>query len=184
MRNLQEKVETNPYGRAFLTGLIIFILGTLFASNLSESALQNWLADLVRPVRNGLGLDQAWGVFSPDPRSTVYGLEAHIRYDDGSSQIWTWPKGDPFISEYRDYHWQKWSEQVRLDDQSGLWRPFAEWIARTHDRPNRHPTEVTLIRRWFDLNPPGTKPPHGPWQSFVYFTLQVNPALLAEGNGR
>jgi hypothetical protein len=184
MNDLQEKVESNPYGRAFITGLIIFVLGTLFASNLSQSALQGWVSDLVQPVRNGLGLDQAWGVFSPDPRSTVYGLEARIRYDDGAAETWTWPKNDPFISEYRDYHWQKYSEQVRLDDQSALWRPFAEWIARTHDRSDRHPVEVTLVRRWFDLNPPGTSPSHGPWQEFEYFTLQVGPSLLSAGGSR
>ena len=180
MRSLQEKLESDPLGRAVITGLIIFVLGTLLASNLPQSGLQSWIADLVRPVRNGVGLDQAWGVFAPDPRSTVYGLEGHITYDDGSTDVWHWHKGDPVISEYRDYHWQKWSEQARLDDQQGLWRPWAVWLARTHDRPSRHPREVTLVRKWFDLNPPGTKPSHGPLNSYEYFTLQVTAKILAE----
>ncbi len=155
------------------------MLLTLLASNLSQSGLQDWLARLVKPVRNGLGLDQTWGVFSPDPRSRVYGFEARIRYGDGTSEVWHWPRGDPLISEYRSYHWQKWAEQVRLDDESLLWRPFAEWLARTHNSTGRHPTDVTLVRRWFDLNPPGSHPSHGPWHAYTFFTLQVNPDLLA-----
>ena len=47
MRNLQEKLESDPLGRAVITGLIIFVLGTLLASNLPASGLQSWIADLV-----------------------------------------------------------------------------------------------------------------------------------------
>jgi hypothetical protein len=184
MRRLQERIENDQIGRAVITGLIIFILATLLASNLPDSPFQSWLDQLVSPVRDGVGLDQAWGVFAPDPRSTVYGLEANIRYDDGSTQVWTWHKGDPFISEYRDYHWQKWAEQARLDDQSDLWRPLAVWLARTHDSAHRHPTDITLVRLWTDLNPPGTHPTHGQWNRFVFFTLQVSPSVLALGATR
>ncbi len=181
MRNLQERIESDPIGRAVITGLIIFVLGTLLASNLPASGLQNFMANLVRPVRNGVGLDQAWGVFAPDPRSTVYDLEGRITYDDGHTDIWHWPQGDPIVSAYREYHWQKFAEQVRLDDQSGLWRPFAIWLARAHDRTGRHPVSVTLVRRWYDLNPPGTKPHRGPWNRYEYFSLDVGPTILAEG---
>ena len=180
MKNLQERLESDPIGRALITGIVVFILGTLLASNLPSSGLQRVINGLVQPIRNGVGLDQAWGVFAPDPRSTVYDFEARIAYDDGTTDIWRFPDGDPIISEYRDYHWQKFSEQVRLDDRSGLWRPFAAWLARTHDRPGRHPTDVTLVRKWYDLNPPGTEPSRGPWNSYEYFTLQVDARVLAE----
>jgi hypothetical protein len=184
MRDLQEKVESDATGRAAISGVILFVLLTLLASNLSTSGLQDWISGPVEPVRNGLGLDQAWGVFAPDPRSTIYGLEGRITYDDGTTEKWHWPRGDPIVSEFRAYHWQKWSEQVRLDDQSGLWQPFAEWLARTHDRPDRHPTDITLIRFWADLNPPGTRPSRGPWNRFEFFTLQVNPSILGAGAPR
>jgi hypothetical protein len=179
MKDLQEKIESDATGRAAISGVILFVLLTLLASNLSESSLQNWLSELVRPVRNGLGLDQAWGVFAPDPRSTIYGLAGRIAYDDGTTETWHWPRGDPIISEFRAYHWQKFSEQVRLDDKSTLWQPFAVWLARAHDRPDRHPTDITLIRSWAELNPPGTHPSRGPWNSYEFFTLQVGPAILA-----
>ena len=178
MRNLQERIESDPIGRAVITGLLIFVLGALLASNLPASGLQRVLNGLVQPVRNGVGLDQAWGVFAPDPRSTVYDFEARITYDDGRTTTWRFPDGDPIISEYRDYHWQKFSEQVRLDDRSGLWQPFAEWVARTNDEQRRHPTKVTLVRKWFDLNPPGTKPSRGPWNSYEFFTLDVDAQML------
>lgn len=181
MRNLQERIESDPIGRAVITGVIVFILGTLLASNLPASGLQDFFNDLVQPVRNGVGLDQAWGVFAPDPRSTVYDFEARITYDDGTTATWRFPNGDPILSPYRDYHWQKFSEQVRLDDREPLWRPFAEWLARIHDRPGRHPTEVTLVRKWFDLNPPGTEPSRGPWNSYEYLSLPIDRRVLAAG---
>lgn len=180
MRTYQEKLESDPLGRASITGVIIFVLGTLLASNLPDSGLQRVIADVVRPVRNGVGLDQAWGVFAPDPRSTVYDFEARITYDDGTTARWRFPDGDPVISSYRDYHWQKFSESVRLDNQKQLWRPFAAWLAQLHDARDRHPVSVTLIRRWSDLNPPGTNPDRGPWNSYEFFTLEVDASILAK----
>jgi len=177
--NVQEKLEASPIGRAAITGLLVFILGSLIAANIQPSYLQRKLNTVVRPVRDGLGLDQTWSVFAPEPRSQTFGLEARIDYDDGTSETWHVPTGDPFIAEYRTYHWQKWSEWARGDDYMKiLWQPFAEWIARTHNDASAHPTTVTLVRSWYDLNPPGTKPSRGPWHSVEYFTLRVTPAIL------
>jgi hypothetical protein len=177
--DLQERIESSQIGRAAITGALLFILGSLLAANIPQSYLQQKLNTIVQPVRDGLGLDQTWSVFAPEPRSQTFALEARISYSDGTFETWHVPTGDPFLAEYRTYHWQKWSESARSDDQAlVLWKPFAVWIARTHDLPTVHPTKVTLVRRWFDLFPPGSHPTRGPWHEYAYLTLRVTPTIL------
>ena len=180
--DVQDKVESSAIGRAAVSGVIIFILGSLIAANIPSSYLQRKLNTIVQPVRDSVGLDQTWSVFAPEPRQQTFGLGATISYDNGTKEIWSVPTGDPFISEYRTYHWQKWSEYARADDQPALWEPLAIWLARTYDRSNRHPTEVVLTRYWYDLFAPGTHPIRGPWHEVTYFSLAITPSILAGGS--
>jgi hypothetical protein len=175
-----ERFEASPLGRAVITGALLFILASLIAANIPPSYAQRQLNSFVQPVRDGVGLDQDWGVFAPDPRRQTVALQARISYTDGTSETWNVPTGDPFVSEYRTYHWQKWSEYARLDDHQELWEPFAVWVARTHNSSMRHPNEIALTRSWFDLNPPGSHPSRGPWHEYTYFSLKITPAVLAE----
>ena len=179
LREAQERFEGSAFGRAAISGLLLFILLALVAANIPTSYLQKKLNNIVLPVRDSLGLDQTWSVFAPEPRSQTFGLYARVAYADGTSDIWTVPSGDPYVSEYRTYHWQKWSEYARLDVQTSLWEPLAIFIARTYDRPNRHPSEITLVRTWYDLFPPGSHPNHGETYQYEYFTLQVTPSVLS-----
>lgn len=180
MIDLQEGVEKDQIGRAVITGVIIFILASLVAANIPQTSyLQRKLNSIVRPVRDSVGLDQTWSVFAPEPRRQSFALDAQIKYTDGTAETWTVPTGDPFIAEYRTYHWQKWSEYARADDTQLLWEPLAVWLARTHNNPTRHPVSVTLTRRWYDLNPPGSHPSRGPWNEYTYFSIDVTPSLLA-----
>jgi hypothetical protein len=176
---IQERFEVHPLGRAIIAGLLLFIFGALLSSNMPPSELQHQINRLVEPVRNGVGLDQTWSVFAPEPRSQVWGLVARITYDDGTVETWKVPSGNPFFAEYRDYHWQKWSEQVRLDARQELWDPLAQWLVRSHDRGGGHPAEVTLIRRWRDLFAPGERVLQGAWHEEDFYTLQVTPQMLA-----
>jgi len=183
MIDLQEKVESNQVGRAVITGLVIFILASLLAANIPQTSyLQKKLNSIVEPVRDSVGLDQTWSVFAPEPRRETFALDARITYNDGTSEVWAVPTGDPYIAEYRTYHWQKWSEYARADDTSWLWEPLAAWLARTHNGSVRHPVEVTLTRRWYILNAPGTHPSRGPWNEFTYYALAITPSLLAGGS--
>jgi hypothetical protein len=178
MIDLQEKLESNQIGRAAITGLLFFILGSLVAANIPASHLQEKLNTVVQPVRDGVGLDQTWSVFAPEPRRQTFGLEARVAYTDGTAETWSVPTGDPVIAEYRTYHWQKWSEFARADDKPFLWQALAVWLARTHNSATRRPVQITLIRRWYDLFPPGSHPSRGPWHEFPYYALEITPALL------
>ena len=183
MIDLQEKFESLPVGRALISGALIFIIASLVAANIPDTSyVQRKLTTIVQPVRDGVGLDQTWSVFAPEPRRQTFALEARIQYSDGTKETWTVPTGDPFIAEYRVYHWQKWSEYARADDTSWLWEPFAVWVARTHNSAARHPVEVTLVRGWYDLKPPGSHPSRGPWNEYTYYSIPVTPSLLAGGS--
>jgi hypothetical protein len=173
-----ERFEASRFGHAVITGALVFILVALLAANMPDSYLRTQLNSFVQPVRDGLGLDQDWSVFAPEPRRQTFAVEAQITYSDHTVETWTVPTGDPFIAEYRTYHWQKWAEYARADDYQNLWEPFAAWVARTHNSRVRHPVEVTLIRRWFDLKPPGSHPSRGPWNEYAYFSLTVTPGVL------
>jgi hypothetical protein len=180
MVDLQEKLESNQAARAVISGIIIFILAALVAANIPQTSyLQKKLNSFVLPVRDSVGLDQTWSVFAPDPRRETYALEADLTYTDGTTERWLVPTGDPFISAYRTYHWQKWSEYARADDRAYLWEPFAAWVARTHNSASRHPVSVTLVRRWYVLNPPGAHPSRGHWNEYTYYSLAVTPFLLS-----
>ncbi|TMK83474.1 MAG: hypothetical protein E6G46_03240 [Actinobacteria bacterium] len=183
MIDLQEKVESSQAGRAVITGVMIFILASLVAANIPQTSyLQQKLNSIVQPVRDSVGLDQTWSVFAPEPRRETFALDASITYNDGTSEVWAVPTGDPYIAEYRTYHWQKWSENVRLDDMSWLWSPLAVWLARSHNTSVRHPIQISLTRRWYILNPPGTHPSRGPWNEFTFYSLAVTPSVLAGGS--
>ena len=41
------------------------------------------------------GLDQNWGVFSPDPRRQSLDLVGRVRYADGGRETLRVPRGDP-----------------------------------------------------------------------------------------
>jgi hypothetical protein len=177
-RDLQARIESTAGGRAAISGVVLFLLVSFAVSNLPDSRLKEVGSHAVRRVRDALGLEQAWNVFAPDPRAATFDLRARIRFSDGSVRVWRVPGGDPFLSPYRTYHWQKWAEAVRLDARSALWRPFAEWVARTQAPGGKRPVEVVLVRRWYDLFPPGARRSRGAWNEYAFFTLPVTPEVL------
>lgn len=177
-RGLQARLEAGPAGRALVSGLILLLLASIVVGNLPDSRLKAVASHGVDTVRDRLGIEQAWGVFAPDPRNATFDLRARIAFSDGTTRVWRVPGGNPFLATYRDYRWQKWSEAVRRDDREALWRPFAVWVARDAARDGRTPTEVVLVRRWYDLFPPGPGRSRGPWNEFVFLRLRVTPDVL------
>ena len=173
--SLQEHVERSPYGQAVISGLIAFVLVAIAAWNLPASHLQTIASNAVRPIVNGVGLDQAWGVFAPNPRQDSIGLVARTRYADGSVAYWTPPTQGRYVEPYRSYRWWKWVEEISPDRSQPFWQPAALWVARQHRAAD--PTSVTLIRRWRDNLPPGQKG-HTSWHQYEFFTLDVTPGML------
>lgn len=182
---LQEQVESNGLGRAIISGIILFVLIVMLGANLpTSSPIKDQIERIVQPARNLVGLDQYWGVFAPDPRMESWGIRAEITYDDGAVGRWSTPQGDAFIGAYRFYRWNKYAEQIFLEDRRHIWPDLAIWLVRIHDRPDRHPVRIVLIRRWQALNPPGSEVTHGAWQEKTFYILPVTPQVLRAATAR
>lgn len=181
MIDLQERIESSPAARATISGAILFVLAVMLGANLPVSSpLKDQINQVVQPVRDLVGLDQYWGVFAPDPRMETWGIRALITYTDGTTAGWSTPQGDAFLGEYRFYRWNKYAEQVFQRDRRGIWPDLAKWLIRNYDRPGLHPVRVELIKRWYVMNPPGSKVSRGPWNEEPLYVVPVTPQLLRE----
>lgn len=140
------------WGRS-LIGLAVAI-GALWivGPNMPASPMRAQVDTLWRPAEL-IGLEQSWGVFSPNPRNQSLDVRARVEHDDGTIEFWDVPDHEPIVGATREYRWQKWQERVRLDENEALWDPTAEWIAREFERDGVAPRRVELVRRWIDHGP-------------------------------
>jgi hypothetical protein len=154
-------------GRIALTVFLVVVLATVLAANLPKSQLKADVVPWTQPVLSALGLDQSWGVFSPDPRMDTSEVIAHVDYRDGTTADRTIDAGR-VLSEYRDYRWRKYEEQLWSGrDASTAWLPYARWLTAADTAAGHHVREVTIIRRTRESLPPGPGPDYGPWHDIV-----------------
>ena len=175
---MQERFESTVVGRVAISVFLIVTLLALVFWNLPESELKRQSFKVVRPYITALSIEQNWGVFAPDPRRQTIDIFARVSFADGTEETFGIPRGDDLVGGYWDYRWWKWAEWVRLDAYSDLWRPAALWFARRAAADGRRPIRVTLVRRWYDLLPPGGGPERTEWQEESFYTLP----LTAGGN--
>jgi hypothetical protein len=173
--DLQERAEASEFGRGLISAFVLVTVGLVVATNLPSSPLRDRLMGPGQPYLNALGLDQSWAIFAPEPRKAAIDLRAVVRYDDGSTAAWRIPDDDPVIGTFRDYRWRKWLENVIADANQQLWRPAAIWVAAHEARPGRRAVQVTLIRRFATLQPPGQEPDRLPWRESTFYTLDITP---------
>jgi hypothetical protein len=171
---LQERLESRRAGRVLISVFIVVTLVAVIVTNLPESRIRRDLSKVTRHYLEATGLDQNWRVFAPNPRQTSLRLEARVRYDDGSVAVWRPPSGGDLVGAYWDYRWRKWLENVTQDAHKDvLWTPTARFVAAEMARDGRPPREVTLVRSWQDLRPPGTAgPDRAPWKSYAFYTFR------------
>jgi hypothetical protein len=169
---MQARIESSAAGRALISGILIVTLAAIMVTNLPDSEIKARLLGLTQPYLNATGLDQDWAIFSPNPRGTVVYVEGRIDYANGTTSAWPIPARSG-IWAYSDYRWHKFGEYVQLDANKWMWYPFAKYIASRAHAYGHEPVRVTLVRRWFQLLPPGLGPDHGPWNNFPFFTLDL-----------
>jgi hypothetical protein len=172
---LQERLESRPAGRLLISVFLVVTLAAVCVTNLPESHLRREALEPAKPFLHLTGLDQDWRVFAPDPRQTSLRLEARVRYADGRVATWRPPAGGDFVGAYWDYRWRKWLENAIQDaNRKVLWKPAAAFVAREMERPDAQPTNVTLIRRWQDLRPPGAPGPDAArWKRYAFYSLDL-----------
>lgn len=167
---LSGRFERSRWGRVAISLLVVLVIGLEVATHLPPSALDRAVDEPADRAVRLLGIEQAWGVFAPNPRTTSLRLEAHVTFADGSSTTWTVPSGPRIGSNLRFYRWRKWLERARADGYRSIWRPTAEWIASIHSDGPSPVTRVELVRH-FRENVLSGDP--NPWQEATYFTLDL-----------
>lgn len=173
---MQERLESSVAGRVALSIFVVATLLSLVFWNLPDSEIKRKSLRVVRPYVTALSLEQNWGVFSPDPRRQTLDLVARVRYADGGQEELRIPEGGALFGAYWDYHWWKWVEAATNDQNQHLRHPAAVWFARRATTDERRPTRVVLVRRWYDLLPPGPGPDRGEWNEAVFYTLRLAPS--------
>lgn len=170
-RPLSERFEGSRGGRVVLSLLVVAVIGLEVATHLPPSALDRAVGEPAERAVRLLGIEQAWGVFSPDPRTTSLRLEARVTFADGSRTTWTVPSGPRVGSNLRFYRWRKWLERARADGYRSIWRPTAQWVASIHDDGPSPVAEVELVRHFRENVLSGAP---NPWQEVTYFTLDLS----------
>jgi hypothetical protein len=172
---VQQRLESSTAGRIAISVFVLFTVFSVAIWNLPTSEIKQKSLKVVRPYITFTSLDQNWGVFAPDARRTSIDILARVRYADGGGGTLHLPRGNDVYAAYWDYRWWKWAESLYQDEQDQLWKPAALWFARKATTEGRQPTEVVLVRRWYDILPPGPGPSRGPWQERAFYTLTVTP---------
>ncbi len=170
---VQQRLESSRAGRAAISIFIVVTIVSVVVWNLPPSAIKEDALVVAGPYIRATGLNQNWGVFSPDPRRHALFLSARVRYADGSEEVLAPPRGGRVVGGYWDYRWRKWAEWTSTDEHSDLWRPAADWFVRRARAQGREPVSVTLVRRWRDLLPPGPGPSRGEWHEYPFYTYEV-----------
>ena len=168
---LQSRLESSTPGRLLISLFAAAVVFTVLVVNLPDSKLKDHLLVPFGPVLRASGLDQNWGVFSDVRKVSVY-VEGRVQDADGSTTVTPIPSRSG-IAAFSDYRWQKYEEQVRLDDNRHLWVPYATWLADRARAQGRNPVRVSLVRRFADTLPPGPGPERKPYQSFTFFELPI-----------
>jgi hypothetical protein len=181
--SLQERFERSRPGRILISLFVIVTLVTVVTANLPASRLQDVLLKPDHPYLYGLGLDQAWGVFAPDPRQATVDLIARVTFADGSQATWQVPRRNNVVGEYLDYRWLKWAEWTVQPAYANLDRPTAIYAARRLATQGRRPVRVTLVDRSHPISPPGQIPDVEPVGDRTFYTTPITPAMLQGTSG-
>ncbi|MHC1561080.1 hypothetical protein ACR9E3_19130 [Actinomycetospora sp. C-140] len=163
-----------PWQRFGISVLIVAILLSVLASVAPDSAIKTGLVGLTRPFILVTALDQRWGVFAPNPRLETSNVVARVERTDGT--VGEYPlESAAGISEYWNYRWRKYGEQLWTDKTAEAERAtFSRWVAAQDRAAGHQPVQVTLLRLSRPNLAPGPGPDEGPWTEIPFSTMQVS----------
>lgn len=171
----QERLEAGALGRRLISVLVILTLASLAASAIRHPAVGPEARTFLRPFTALTGLDQHWGVFSPNPRQRVLHVEARLHHVDGDVEVWNPPIDGPWLSPYRDYRWHKLFERLGTGRNAELVEPVARWVARTQADPEHPLRAVELVVRQRDIPSPGAPAGALEWTEESLGVVEVDP---------
>lgn len=165
-----ERFEQSPAVQGALTVVALLLVGSVVLWNLPAGRPRDATRPTVGTVVQGLGLEQDWALFAPNPRAYSVGVYATITHRSGRVETWEPPHNGLLIAPYRTYRWQKYVERLRGDDYSGIWEPTARWIAREH---GSDVTKVVLTRTFQEAKVPGAGGPRPALGRYDFYTLDL-----------
>lgn len=135
------------------------------------------------PLMTLCGLWQSWEMFSPEPRRDDIRVEVRFVNRDGTSHrlMLTAMNSMGYGERMQRERWRKFfNDHLRLDEESRLWQPFVEFMARALREEGQDPATIELIRWWRTAEPlvsPALRPDvrADPWHSYTFYRRQVRP---------
>jgi hypothetical protein len=174
-RPFSERLERSRTGRILLGVFLAATLVGLLVINAPASVTKRGLMTVAGPYLSALGLEQGWGVFSPNPRPFSLEVEARILDRDGTTRVAP-ITADRGLGEYTDYRWQRWADRMATGpDNQAMWAPYCQWLAAQERDAGRHPIRIALVNHRADTLPPGPGPSHGPTTEREFFAIGVRP---------
>jgi hypothetical protein len=168
--------------RVALNAFIIFHLIAIVCWSVPiNNPVIHFVKESVRPYFLWTGLFQSWDMFGPDPKSVNSYLEAVVIYDDGTSQLWSFPRMEllSYSDRYFKERYRKYEENLQNNDFADLWPDAARYIARINSNSAHRVQKVLLVVRWSDIIPRSDNSyDRGPWDVNVFYTYIVKPEDL------
>ncbi|MGV3774526.1 MAG: hypothetical protein ACO1QB_16625 [Verrucomicrobiales bacterium] len=156
LAKMEPKQNKNGAARIAINLFIIFHLMIMILWGLPGSAFRTSLVRWFEPYVIKSGLWHGWDMFSPNPLSLNFNVEAQIVRQDGSTNSWYFPRMEKlgYVKRHQMERYRKWRERVRQDSFARVWDDTCKWIARENWNETNPPVQVSLIRHWSAIQPP------------------------------
>lgn len=158
---VESQTGARPTGQFGLsTGMInLFIAFHLFAilcwALPTKAAPIEWLRHLVRPYLLGVGLDQAWDMFSPNPRDVNISLKAIVVTQNQHLKTYSFPSiVEPGIRErFLKDRMRAFQELIATPKNAPLLPEVALHVAGYFDDPADRPDKVIIVESRSEIRP-------------------------------
>src|SRR5688572_25624170 len=152
---MPEKIP-GKWKRRLISAFILFHLYIMAIWGLPGSTFRYIFTQPIADYVIESGLWHSWDMFSPDPLSLNFNVEALIDYQNGETRIWTFPRMERlgYWDRFQKERYRKWRERDRLDAFANVWDDTSRYIARLNDTPTNHPVRVPLVRHWVPIPAP------------------------------
>ncbi len=136
---------------------IIVVLLVAVTWSIPSSPIKDTLMPALQPIARSTGLDQTWGMFSPNPPMSIPEVETWVLYNNGQRRVWKFENDRSLVGAFYWDRWRKFKEQLINEP---VTRPaYAMWVVRKLMKPGEKPVGVTIFSETFPLAPPGKPAP-------------------------
>jgi hypothetical protein len=151
------KERPKSWMRVVITLFILLHVYIMAIWGLPTSPFRSRMVQKIEDYVIWMGLWHSWTMFSPNPLSLNFNVQAFITYANGKMDVWEFPRMEKMgvWEKFQKERYRKWRERVRQDAYRQVWDETARWIARQHYKdPKNPPTKVVLMRAWGPIPPP------------------------------